>query len=78
MTHLRAEGELERIRDYGAEVWGPNQAVRYTDVIRDAHCAVAGGLQFERGGNCLTAFFGWFDLPLRWIGITSGVGASVQ
>lgn len=36
-----AEGNLEGIWDYSAKTWGPDQAERYTDEIRDACFAVA-------------------------------------
>lgn len=38
-----AEVDLEGIWDYSAKTWGPDQADRYTDEIRDACFAVATG-----------------------------------
>jgi len=37
-----AVADLERIWDYSADRWGPDQADRYTDEIRDACLALAG------------------------------------
>jgi toxin ParE1/3/4 len=38
-----AEADLEKIWDYSAENWGPDQADRYTDEIRDACQMAASG-----------------------------------
>jgi toxin ParE1/3/4 len=38
-----AEADIEGIWDYSADNWGPDQADRYTDEIRDACHAVAAG-----------------------------------
>jgi len=36
-----AEADIDGIWDYSAETWGPDQADRYTDEIRDACLALA-------------------------------------
>jgi toxin ParE1/3/4 len=38
-----AEADLDHIWSYSAEHWGPDQADRYTDEIRDACCGLASG-----------------------------------
>lgn len=38
-----AEADIESIWDHSAENWGPDQADRYTDEIRDACLALASG-----------------------------------
>lgn len=38
-----AEADIDGIWDYSAENWGPDQADRYTDEIRDACNALASG-----------------------------------
>ncbi len=38
-----AEADIEGIWDYSAVTWGPDQADRYTDEIRDACQALAAG-----------------------------------
>jgi len=38
-----AEADIEGIWDYSADNWGPDQADRYTDEIRDACRALASG-----------------------------------
>jgi len=38
-----AEADIEGIWDYSADNWGPDQADRYTDEIRDAYRALASG-----------------------------------
>jgi len=38
-----AEADIEGIWDYSADNWGPDQADRYTDEIRDARRALASG-----------------------------------
>ena len=38
-----AEVDIGRIWDYSAEVWGPDQADRYTDEIRDICLALVSG-----------------------------------
>lgn len=38
-----AEADIDDIWDYRAENWGPDQADRYTDEIRDACHALASG-----------------------------------
>lgn len=38
-----AEADLEKIWDYSAENWGPDQADRYTNEIRDACQMAASG-----------------------------------
>lgn len=45
MKHLAfspaAEADIDGIWDYSAQTWGPDQADRYTDEIRDACLALA-------------------------------------
>ena len=36
-----AEADIDGIWDYSAQTWGPDQADRYTDEIRDASLALA-------------------------------------
>ena len=43
-----AIGDIEGIWDYSAETWGPDQADRYTDEIRDACNALAAGWRTGR------------------------------
>jgi len=43
-----AESDLDRIWDYSAEHWGPDQADRYTDDIRDACRGLATGAKRGR------------------------------
>lgn len=43
-----AEGDLERIWDYSAENWGPDQAERYTEQIMDMCLALAAGTRRGR------------------------------
>lgn len=43
-----AEADIDSIWDYSAARWGPDQADSYTDAIRDACQALAGG---ERQGR---------------------------
>lgn len=38
-----AEADIDKIWDYSADNWGPDQADRYTDEIRDACNALAAG-----------------------------------
>ena len=38
-----AESDIDSIWDYSADNWGPDQADRYTDEIRDACHALASG-----------------------------------
>lgn len=38
-----AQADIDAIWDYSAEHWGPDQADRYTDEIRDACRALAAG-----------------------------------
>lgn len=38
-----AEADIDAIWDYSADNWGPDQADRYTDEIRDACRALANG-----------------------------------
>lgn len=38
-----AEADINEIWDYSAENWGPDQADRYTDELRDACHALAAG-----------------------------------
>lgn len=47
----RAEADIEGIWDYSAETWGPDQADRYTDEIRDACHALASGRKQGRATN---------------------------
>jgi toxin ParE1/3/4 len=44
-----AEIDIETIWDYSAANWGPNQADRYTDDIRDSCQALADGTKRGRG-----------------------------
>lgn len=43
-----AIADIEAIWDYSAENWGPDQADRYTDEIRDACFALAAGWKAGR------------------------------
>jgi toxin ParE1/3/4 len=43
-----AASDLDRIWDYSAEYWGPDQADRYTDEIRDACRGLATGAKRGR------------------------------
>jgi toxin ParE1/3/4 len=43
-----AIADIEDIWDYSAETWGPDQADRYTDEIRDACHALAAGWRTGR------------------------------
>jgi len=43
-----AIADIEAIWDYSAEIWGPDQADRYTDEIRDACHALAAGRKTGR------------------------------
>ena len=43
-----AIADIEAIWDYSSETWGPDQADRYTDEIRDACHALAAGWKMGR------------------------------
>ncbi|RFB77966.1 type II toxin-antitoxin system RelE/ParE family toxin [Methylovirgula sp. 4M-Z18] len=43
-----AQADLDHIWDHSAEHWGPDQADRYTDEIRDACQALASGVRRGR------------------------------
>lgn len=43
-----AEADINEIWDYSADNWGPGQADRYTDEIRDACHALAAGTRHGR------------------------------
>lgn len=47
----RAEVDIDGIWDYSADNWGPDQADRYTDEIRDACHALASGRKQGRATN---------------------------
>jgi toxin ParE1/3/4 len=46
-----AESDIDSIWDYSADNWGPDQADRYTDEIRDACHALASGSKQGRVVN---------------------------
>jgi toxin ParE1/3/4 len=46
-----AMADIDRIWDYSAENWGPDQADRYTDEIRDACLALASGRKTGRAAD---------------------------
>lgn len=46
-----AEADIDGIWDYSAENWGPDQADRYTDEIRDACQALASGRKRGRAAD---------------------------
>jgi len=47
----KAEADINAIWDYSVENWGPDQADRYTDEIRDACRALASGRKRGRAAN---------------------------
>lgn len=47
----RAEVDIDGIWDYSADNWGPDQADRYTDEIRDACHALASGRKQGQATN---------------------------
>lgn len=55
-----AEADLDHIWDHSAEHWGPDQADRYTDEIRDACHDLASGI---RGGRTVDVRPGYLNTP---------------
>lgn len=51
-----AEADLDRIWDYSADNWGPDQADRYTDDIRDACLRLASGASRGRTVDIRTGY----------------------
>jgi toxin ParE1/3/4 len=52
-----AVSDIDRIWDYSAENWGPDQADRYTDEIRDACLSLASGRKTGRAADALTGYW---------------------
>ena len=57
-----AIADIEAIWDYSAENWGPDQADRYTDEIRDACFALAAG---SKAGRAVDVRPGYLKYPTR-------------
>ena len=72
----RAEADIDGIWDYSAENWGPDQADRYTDEIRDACRALASGRRQGRATNVrpgyLKCFTGSHVIYFRDMGSDAG------
>lgn len=51
-----AEADIDDIWDYSADNWGPDQADRYTDEIRDACHALASGGKHGRVVNVRSGY----------------------
>ena len=51
-----AEADIDEIWDYSADKWGSDQADGYTDMIRDACCALAAGTKRGRPAGVLPDF----------------------
>lgn len=58
-----AEADMDGIWDYSAENWGPDQADRYTDEIRDACNALASA---HKRGRTVDVRPGYLKLTTGW------------
>ena len=52
-----AVADIDRIWDYSAANWGPDQADRYTDEIRDACQALASGKKTGRAADVRSGYW---------------------